>query len=123
MSENYLKLYICILDEAPDYMVPTLVAHTVINAHNHFRQYSFFVDDQDSYFTYKQWKDDSYRKVTLRVNRKEYDKIKASLIHYEGYEKTICNGQGSCLIPLPVWSDKVPNVLKYGKLWKPKETK
>ena len=25
------KMYIAVLDEAPDYMVPTLVAHSVLN--------------------------------------------------------------------------------------------
>lgn len=105
------KMYIAVLDDAPDYMVPTLVAHSVINAHLKFHA------DVD----YREWLSDSYRKVTLRVSRKEYNKIKETLTHWEGHENTICEGKGSCLVVLPVESDAVPNVLKFAKLWKPKE--
>lgn len=107
------KMYIAVLDEAPDYMVPTLVAHSVINAHLRF--------NDDYPHTYNQWLDHSFRKVTLRVNRREYDKIKDTLVHWEGHENTICEGKGSCLVVLPVESDAVPNVLKFAKLWAPKE--
>ena len=31
-----MKLYIAVLDEFPDYMVPTLVAHAVLGAHLNF---------------------------------------------------------------------------------------
>lgn len=109
---NYLKMYIAVLDEVPDYMVPTLVAHSVINAHI----------DQQSHPDYQSWLKNSYRKVTLRVSRKEFDKIKDTCeFWWEGHENTICNGEGSCLVVLPVQSDAVPNVLKFAKLWKPKE--
>ncbi len=107
------KMYIAVLDEAPDYMVPTLVAHSVINAHLKFQ----------GEVGYEDWLANSYRKVTLRVNRKEYDKIKDSLQHWEGHENTICEGKGSCLVVDPVESDAIPNVLKFAKLWKPKEVK
>lgn len=114
------KMYIAVLDEAPDYMVPTLVAHSVINAHCKFSSYGFFVEDQEGFEVYGRWKEDSFRKVTLSVNRKEYDKIKNTLTCWEGHENTICEGKGSCLVVLPVESDAVPNVLKFAKLWKPK---
>lgn len=104
-------MYIAVLDEAPDYMVPTLVAHSVINAHIALSNHP----------AYQEWLKCSYKKVTLRVNRKEYNKIKSTLTHWEGYENTICNGEGSCLVVLPVESDSIPNVLKFAKLWKPKE--
>jgi peptidyl-tRNA hydrolase len=107
------KMYIAVLDEAPDYMVPTLVAHSVINAHIKF--------SESHPFTYNEWLDKSYRKVVLRVNRREYDKIKEARAYWEGHENTICEGKGSCLVVLPVESDAVPNVLKFAKLWKPKE--
>lgn len=112
---NTSKMYIAVLDEAPDYMVPTLVAHSVINAHLRF------TDDYPH--TYNQWLDKSFRKVTLRVNRKEYDKIKETLVHWEGHENTICDGKGSCLVVLPLDPIllQVPNVLKFAKLWAPKE--
>lgn len=113
------KMYIAVLDEAPDYMVPTLVAHSVINAHTEFIERGFIEDDP----TYVEWLNDSFRKVVVRVNRKEYDKIKQTLSHWEGHENTICNGEGSCLVVLPVESDAIPNVLKFAKLWTPKENK
>lgn len=117
MREPYSKMYIAVLDEAPDFMVPTLVAHSVINAHCKFLEDCFVAGDE----TYHEWFHNSYRKVVIRVNRKEYNKIKSTLIHWEGHENTICNGEGSCLVVLPVMSDKLPNVLKYAKTWAPKE--
>ena len=64
------KMYIAVLDEAPDYMVPTLVAHSAINAHMNFAGYEVYQD----------WLENSYRKVVLRVNRKEFDKIADTLV-------------------------------------------
>lgn len=105
----YSKMYIAVLDEAPDYMVPTLVAHSILAAH-------LKLQDKE---IYQNWLTGSFRKVTLKVNRKEFDKIRSTLVCHEGHENTICNAQPSCLIIMPVQSDSVPNVLKYGKLWKP----
>ncbi|UAW53588.1 hypothetical protein QGX15_gp107 [Pseudomonas phage psageK4e] len=113
------KMYIAVLDEAPDYMVPTLVAHSVINAHIKFTQLIMRIEQ--AYPDYHEWLHDSFRKVVLRVNRREYDKIKDTLAHFEGHENTICDGKGSCLVVLPVESDAVPNVLKFAKLWAPKK--
>lgn len=103
------KMYIAILDEAPDYMVPTLVAHTAIGAHLNL----------EGYEAYQDWLQNSFKKVVCRVNQKEFDKIADTLLCYSGWENTICGGGPSCLIVLPVESDKVPNVLKFAKLWKP----
>lgn len=113
-------MYIAVLDEAPDYMVPTLVAHSILNAHEHFHSYLFWVKSPGECEEYAIWKEKSFRKVTVRVNRKEYDKIRDTLTHWEGHENTICNGEGSCLVVLPVESDAVPNVLKFAKLWAPR---
>lgn len=115
--QPYSKMYIAVLDDAPDYMVPTLVAHSILAAHDKFMIDCFIADDE----TYNDWYNNSFRKVVVRVNRKEYDKIKSTLVHHEGHENTICNGEGSCLVVLPVMSDAVPNVLKFAKPWKPKE--
>lgn len=112
------KMYIAVLDEAPDYMVPTLVAHSVINAHMHFYEKW---QDFNHYTTYEEWLCDSFRKVTLRVNRKEFEKIIETLPCWKGHENSICNAEPSCLVVLPVDSDSVPNVLKFAKLWKPTE--
>lgn len=106
------KMYIAVLDEAPDYMVPTLVAHSILSAHMKF--------DEPKYPEYIEWFIHSFRKVVLRVNRREFDKIRETLVCHEGHENTICDAQPSCLVVLPVESDNVPNVLKYGKMWKPK---
>ncbi|UAV84591.1 hypothetical protein PHB09_095 [Pseudomonas phage PHB09] len=114
------KMYIAVLDEAPDYMVPTLVAHSILNAHKNFSLFDVYAG-KDIYPEYLDWLENSFRKVVLRVNRKEYDKIKDTLTHWEGYENTICEGKGSCLIILPVETDAIPNVLKFAKMWKPKE--
>lgn len=113
MTESYSKMYIAILDEAPDYMVPTLVAHSVINAH------MMFEDNDEHLEVYTEWYIHSFRKVTVRVTRREFDKIRETLVCHEGHENTICNGEPSCLVVLPVRSDNLPNVLKYAKLWKP----
>lgn len=112
------KMYIAVLDEAPDYMVPTLVAHSVINGHVYF---TGFHPDSTEFEVYEDWHINSFRKVVLRVSRKEYDKIKLIGHYWEGHENTICDGKGSCLVVLPVESDAVPNVLKFAKLWAPKK--
>lgn len=105
----YSKMYIAVLDEAPDYMVPTLVAHSILAAHLKFQ-------DEE---IYQNWLTGSFRKVTLKVNRKEFDKIRSTLMCHEGHENTICNAEPSCLVIMPVESNSVPNVLSYAKLWKP----
>lgn len=110
MSDVYSKMYIAVLDDAPDYMVPTLVAHSVINGH-------IYLSD---WYEYDEWLAHSFRKVVVRVNRKEYDKIKSTLTCWEGHENTICNGEGSCLVVLPYMTNELPNVLKFAKLWSPK---
>lgn len=106
-----MKMYIAVLDEAPDYMVPTLIAHSVINAHIKFITGPY--KDQ-----YQEWLNNSYRKVVVKVNRKEFEKIKEQ-IHWAGHENTICEGKPSCLVVLPVYADNIPNVLKFAKMWKP----
>lgn len=113
------KMYIAVLDEAPDYMVPTLVAHTVISAHVHWT--APYRDRKGEDVIYQDWFTTSYRKVVIRVTRKEFDKIHTTLPNYAGHENTICDAKASCLVVLPVESDAVPNVLKFAKLWKPKE--
>lgn len=107
-----LKMYIAVLDAVPDYMVPTLVAHSVINGHR------LFEGDK----VYDHWLLNSFKKVVLRVNAKEFEKIKnLPLECWVGHENTTLGGQPSCLVVMPVDSDNVPNVLKYARMWKPKE--
>lgn len=128
--EDYLKLYIAVLDDVPDFMVPTLVAHSMLGAHLEFTQIpnltcDTVLDSEEGFYhpnilLYEQWLFDSFRKCVIRVNRKEFEKIKQLGNVYLGHENTTLGGEKSCAIPLPVWSNELPNVLKFAKLWKPK---
>lgn len=112
------KMYIAVLDEVPDFMVPTLVAHSVINAHIHFLS-----PDKVTWNTvqdYDDWLVNSFKKVTVRVNRKEFEKIQESGIPvWLGHENTTLNAEKSCAVVLPLEDDDRPNVLKYAKMWSP----
>lgn len=103
------KMYIAVLDEVGDFMVPTLVAHSVLAGH------LYFEEDPD----YEEWIKYSFRKVVVRVNRKEFEKIRTTLSCWEGHESTTLHGEPSCLVVKPVELD-IPNVLKFAKLWAPK---
>ena len=117
------KMYIAVLDEVPDYMVPTLVAHSVINAHVHFMQLTMADPSGGGYAfpDYIDWLENSFKKVTLRVNRKEFAKI-SELECWLGHENTTLNAEKSCAVVLPMDDDERPNVLKFAKMWKPVET-
>lgn len=108
-----MKLYIAVLDEFPDYMVPTLVAHSVLAAH-------LDMSNSDKCSEYWEWLGNSFKKCVVRVNQKEFDKICQIPGTHIGFEKTTLEGKPSCAIPPPVKNDEVPNVLKFAKLWKPK---
>lgn len=104
-----MKLYIAVLDEFPDYMVPTLVAHSVLAAHLKFNDNS----------VYQQWLNESFKKCVIRVNQKEFDKIaKLELVHL-GHESNTLEGRKSCIVVCPI-EGELPNVLKFAKLWSPK---
>ena len=60
-----MKLYIAVLDESPDYMTPTLVAHAVLGAHFQFQDEPL----------YKKWLEESFKKCVVRVNRREFERI------------------------------------------------
>jgi len=104
-----MRLYIAVLDEVPDFMVPTLVAHTMLAAHMVF----------ESDATYQDWLKNSFKKCVVRVNRKEFGKISALPAVYLGHENTTLVGEKSCAIPLPCEDTGLPNVLRFAKLWKP----
>ena len=119
-----MKLYIAVLDDCPDHMVPTVVAHAVLGAH-----LKFSAEQPDTYWggtepahpQYHSWLKDSFKKVVIRVNQKEFDKVAALPYCYLGYESTILEGRNCCAIPLPVRRDEeLPNVLKFARMWKPK---
>lgn len=103
-----MKLYIAVLDEFPDYMAPTLVAHSVLAAH--------FAFEKDA--TYQKWLLESFKKCVVRVNEKEFNKIAELQMVHLGHENKTLGAKKSCAVVCP--RDDVPNVLKFAKLWKPK---
>lgn len=108
-----MRLYIAVLDEFPDYMTPTLVAHSVLGAH------MLFTGNKH----YDKWLSESFKKCVVRVNRAEFEKILKLRGVYIGQENNTMNGESSCAVVIPYENDKLPNVLKYAKLWKPEEAK
>lgn len=104
-------MYIAVLDEFPDHMVPTLVAHSVLAAHLKF---------QDN-LVYSRWLEHSFKKCVVRVNQKEFNKIAALLNVHIGHEKKTLDGRDSCAVVCPIFGEELPNVLKFAKLWKPVE--
>lgn len=105
-----MKLYIAVLDEFPDFMTPTLVAHSVLAAHLKFQE-----DEQ-----YQKWLNESFRKCVVRVNQKEFDKIAALEKVHLGHENKTLDAKKSCAVVCPFEGD-IPNVLKFAKLWKPNQ--
>ena len=106
-----MRLYIAVLDEFPDYITPTLVAHAVLGAHTEFVAYDI----------YQEWFNEYFLKCVVRVNQKEFDKIAALEGTYLAYEKNTLGGKYACAIPIPCRNENLPNVLKFAKLWKPKQ--
>lgn len=107
------KLYIAVLDDFPDYMTPTLVAHSVLSAHERFK-YNIWYDD---------WFTESFKKCVVRVSQKEFDKISALPLVHLGHENSTLGGKSACAVVCPGEPGiQLPNVLKFAKLWKPKES-
>lgn len=101
-------MYIAVLDEFPDFMTPTLVAHSVLSAHQKFCELP----------AYQDWLQNSFKKVVLRVNQKEFDKIAALPNVHLGHENKTLDARKSCAVVCP--REETPNVLKFAKLWSPK---
>ena len=91
----------------PDVLVPILVAHSILSAHLKFQGND----------VYDEWLEDSFRKVTLRVNAKEFKKIIAIGEVHLGHEKKTLGGKPSCAVVIPMLDENRPNVLKFGKMW------
>ena len=113
-----MKLYIAVLDEFPDYMTPTLVAHATLGAHLHFESYYLFDDSRDQYNAYINWLEKSFKKCVVRVNQREFDKIISLPNVYLAHESNTLEGRKSCAVVCP--REETPNVLKFAQLWKPK---
>lgn len=88
-----LKMYIAVLDSVPDAIVPTVVAHAVLSAHLKF-------SEQENNGDYQAWLAHSFRKVTLKVNQKEFDKIRQLNCHL-AFESTVLNGEFCCAVVYP----------------------
>lgn len=106
-------MYIAVLDEFPDFMTPTLVAHAVLQHH---------IETEDDFkfdylCLYTDWLMNSFKKVVLQVSQKEFDKIalldNVTLTH----ENNTLDRKKSCAVV--VVGDTIPNVLKFAKMWKP----
>lgn len=124
-EEPYLKLYIAVLEDVPDFIVPTLAAHSMLGAHLWLEPIDVPITSDCSTIVeerglYKEWLIKSFRKCVVRVNRKEFEKISKLPLTYLGHENTTLNGEKSCAVVYPVWSNNLPNVLKFAKLWSPK---
>lgn len=111
MNPDRMKLYIAVLNEVPDFIVPTLVAHTMLSAHLYM---NYTKDDG-----YRNWLKNSFAKCVVRVNQNEFDHIAALPCTHLGHENKTLEGRKSCAIPFPVRNEELPNVLKYARLWKP----
>ncbi len=115
------KMYIAVLDEFPDEMTPTLVAHAVLGYHLNQPIWENLCGYNPTVYEhlYNIWLETSFKKVVLRVNQKEFDKIaqlkNLGLFH----ESSTLEGKKACAVI--VVDNEVPNVLKFAKTWKPKE--
>jgi hypothetical protein len=118
-----MKMYIAVLDEVPDYMVPCLVAHAVLGAHLRFIEVNCLEDvvDRGPYKnpSYIDWLENSFKKCVVRVGEKEFNKILALKDVYVAHEKSTLDGRDSCAVVCPRPSEELPNVLRFAKLWKP----
>lgn len=107
-----LKMYLAVLEDVPDHMVPVLIAHSAINAH------IYFTATQNK--TYEEWLKDSFRKCVVSVNQKQFDKIAVETNCWLGNENTTLNGVYSCAVVEPCDNLNRHKVLQYATLWKPK---
>ena len=111
-----MKMYLAVLDEVPDFIAPTLVAHAVLGYHINQK---YNIDSSEESMLYYSWLEESFKKCVVRVNQKEFDKIAAlpnvGLFH----ENKTLEGKKSCAVL--VVDEDIPNVLKFAKLWGPKE--
>lgn len=103
------KLYICVREDFPDFMTPTLVAHAVLRHH---------VIRLEKDKRYQDWILNSFKKCVIRVNKKEFNKIRQLPNTVESWENNTFNGDVSC-VTIVAHKDEY-NVLKFAKLWEPK---
>lgn len=112
-----MKMYIAVLDQVPDFIVPTLVAHAVLGYHIN-REHN--KDSSRESMLYYSWLEESFKKCVVKVNQKEFDKISALPDAGSFHESKTLDGKKSCAVLVV---DEIPNVLKFAKLWQPNNTK
>ena len=66
---------------------------------------------------YDEWLVSSFKKVVVKVNRREFNKIVSTLVHHAGHENKTLGGESSCLVVEPVYYNDIPNVLKFARPW------
>lgn len=120
VDSSDLKMYIAVHDDVPDHMVPVVVAHAVLKHHILLTD-SVYGDTDKETEIYQKWLHNSYKKCIIRVNQKEFSKIDSDVYCTYHYESSVMNADECCLVCNPMHSGDLPNVLKYAKLWKPKE--
>ena len=109
------KLYICVQEDVPDFITPTLVAHAVLRHHlNHESLPDIYLR------CYLNWLDNSFKKCVVRMNAQEFAKVRDLEGIVESWENNTLNGDVSCVTIVPL--SPIPNVLKFAKLWSPKES-
>ena len=116
------KMYIAVLDEVEDAMTPTLVAHAVLGAHLQFIRGQTDInkltdEGPHKHPLYIDWLKNSFKKVVVRVNQTEFDRISALPDVYLGHEATQLDGRASCAVVCPRLD--TPRVLQFARLWKP----
>lgn len=114
IDPSKLKLYIAVLDEVPDHMVPVIVAHAVLMAH---KQFSPPAAPDEAFWPYHRWLACSFKKVVLKVNRKEFLKIKELDNVVLAHENTTLDKEDCCAVLCP--REEYPNVIKFAKMWVP----
>ena len=98
-------------------MVPTLVAHTVLNNQIHWDTFPWIISSDHDSWNYHKWLKESFKKCVVKVNKKEWQKIIQITNVFLGHENTTLGGEKSCAIP-PIM-EEYPNVIKFAKLWTP----
>ena len=108
------KMYIAVRDDVPDFMVPTLVAHSVLGS-----WVAKSVSKSDEYLDlYNYWSRHSFKKCVVKVSPKQFERVKEIPNVYLGHENTTLNGEKSCGV-IVVEDNHPHKVLQFAKLWSP----
>lgn len=110
ISEKNNKVYIIVLDQVPDHMVPVLVAHSILGAH-----FKFYGNN-----VWNCWLKESFRKCVVSLPKKVFDRLPTIIPEksiYFGHENKTLGGIDSCAVILPM--EEYPKEISFAKLWSP----